>query len=111
MRPRSVCVSGSFPLLGYSVIFGGEVDPSDRGHEGAGGFEQDLVILDETNASFVSSFKPDDASAWPPARGWSDAATLEDESGRGKLFVFGGLAGDDENPKRLDDLWMLEIQK
>lgn len=34
MRPRSVCVSGSFPSLGYSVIFGGEVNPSDRGHEG-----------------------------------------------------------------------------
>lgn len=111
MRPRSVCVSGSFPALGYTVIFGGEVDPSDRGHEGAGGFERDLVVLDETNASFVTSFQPDDASAWPPARGWSDAATLEGETGSGQLFVFGGLAGDDENPKRLDDLWTLEIQK
>lgn len=111
MRPRSVCVSGSFPSLGYTVIFGGEVDPSDRGHEGAGGFEKDLVVLDETNASWITSFQQDGASAWPPARGWSDAATLEDEIGQGRMFVFGGLAGDDENPKRLDDLWMLEIEK
>ncbi len=109
MRPRSVCVSGSFPLLGYAVIFGGEVDPSDRGHEGAGAFEQDLVILDETNGSFVTSFKPDGTTLWPPARGWSDAAMMEDETGR--LYIFGGLAGDDKNPKRLDDLWMLQIQK
>jgi hypothetical protein len=29
------------------IFFGGEVDPSDRGHEGAGGFENDMVVLEE----------------------------------------------------------------
>ena len=47
LRPRSVCVSASFPSVGVSLLFGGEVDASDRGHEGAGGFESDIVQLDE----------------------------------------------------------------
>ena len=42
LRPRSVCISESFPSIGVSLIFGGEVDPSEKGHEGAGGFENDL---------------------------------------------------------------------
>lgn len=112
MRPRSVCVSGSFPALGYSVIFGGEVDPSDRGHEGAGSFEKDLVLLDEANGSFHSSIPPDSTTGqWPTARGWSDGSATETENGEGLLYIFGGLAGDDENPERLDDLWVLKIEK
>ena len=41
MRPRSVCISSILSLSttgkNVAVLFGGEVDPSDRGHEGAGG--------------------------------------------------------------------------
>ena len=109
MRPRSVCVCGSFPSLGYSVIFGGEVDPSDRGHEGAGAFEHDVVILDEKKASFVAQIKAE--SSWPKTRGWSDAAAVDAADGSGLFYIFGGLSGDDKNPERLDDLWVLSIQK
>lgn len=110
MRPRSVCGCGSFPSLGYSVIFGGEVDPSDRGHEGAGAFENDVVILDESTGAFVTNF-PAEAS-WPQTRGWSDAAAVDNAAdGSGLLYVFGGLSGDDKNPERLDDLWVLTIKK
>ena len=28
------------------LLFGGEVSPSDRGHEGAGGFAGDLLAID-----------------------------------------------------------------
>ena len=31
----------------YIVIIGGEVDPSTRGHEGAGGFCNDLILVHE----------------------------------------------------------------
>jgi hypothetical protein len=109
MRPRSVCASGSFPSLGYSVIFGGEVDPSDRGHEGAGGFENDVVVLDETTGTFLASL-PAEGGPWPQTRGWSDAAAV-DNGGSGQLYIFGGLSGDDENPERTDDLWVLTIKK
>jgi hypothetical protein len=110
LRPRSVCVSGSFPSLGIVVIFGGEVDPSDRGHEGAGGFENDIVVLDEGTGSFKENIKASkDSATWPEQRGWSDAAVFAcNESGQ--FFIFGGLSGDDTSPRRLDDLWRLDIQ-
>lgn len=111
MRPRSVCVSGSLPSLGYSVIFGGEVDPSDRGHEGAGAFENDVVVLDESSGAFITSLKKTDEIAWPQTRGWSDSATVDAGNGIGSFYVFGGLSGDDKNPERLDDFWLLKIQK
>ena len=111
MRPRSVCVCGSFPSLGYSVIFGGEVDPSDRGHEGAGAFENDVVVLDEATGAFIISLKKTDEASWPQTRGWSDAATVDAGNGTGHFYIFGGLSGDDKNPERLDDLWLLTITK
>jgi Galactose oxidase, central domain len=115
MRPRSVCVSASFPTLGLAIVFGGEVDPSDKGHEGAGAFENDIVVLDERTGAYLSTRKAAaDEMSWPEQRGWSDAASTEtpsDGGGTGHLFLFGGLAGDDTNPQRLNDLWRLDIQK
>ena len=29
----------------YVVVFGGEVDPSKNGHEGAGGFTNDVTVF------------------------------------------------------------------
>jgi hypothetical protein len=114
LRPRSVCVSGSFPSVGVAVIFGGEVDPSERGHEGAGGFENDVVLLDESTGKYISSTsvaEGSDSSAWPETRGWSDAAAVDMGDGAGALFVFGGLSGDDDSPRRLDDLWRLDVRR
>lgn len=108
LRPRSVSVTGSFPSLGLSVLFGGEVDPSDRGHEGAGGFENDVVLLDGKTAKYLGSVSH--AGSWPTARGWSDGASYDNGNGQGQLYIFGGLSGDDKSPRRLDDLWRLEIQ-
>jgi len=111
MRPRSVCVSASFPSVGKTIIFGGEVDPSDLGHMGAGGFENDIVVLDEKTGSYETTISGKASSDWPMTRGWSDAAALDKGDGVGQLFVFGGLSGDDKNPTRLDDLWVLEVQQ
>jgi hypothetical protein len=137
LRPRSVCASASFPKNNLALIFGGEVDPSDRGHEGAGGFENDVVVLDEKMGFHVTtidspkkreqeaitnrqqwsdSYVFEDANTkkykqpWPQERGWSDAAAWEDEDKVGHFYMFGGLTGDDTNPTRLDDLWKLEVQ-
>lgn len=110
MRPRSVCIGGSFPGAGVSVVFGGEVDPSAKGHEGAGGFENDVVLLDETTGNYLTTIPQQDDSEGPETRGWSDGAVSLDDNG-GTLFVFGGLSGDDAAPKRLDDLWKLRVAK
>lgn len=110
MRPRSVCISASFPSVGYSIIFGGEVDPSERGHEGAGGFENDVVVLKEDSGKYVETIKASTAGPWPEQRGWSDGAFVDNGENTGQLFIFGGLSGDDANPKRLNDLWRMDIQ-
>ena len=121
LRPRSVCAAASFPSVGVSIIFGGEVNPSDRGHEGAGGFANDLVVLDASDASLLTAVPApgtvDDedpattTTPWPQVRGWSAAASIDHQDGTGQLYVFGGLCGDDQNPVRLDDLWRLDITK
>lgn len=110
MRPRSVCVSGSFPSVGCAVICGGEVDPSDRGHEGAGGFENDVVVLKEDSGRYVETIKASPSDPWPEKRGWSDGATVDDGK-TAHFYIFGGLTGDDANPRRLDDLWRMDIQE
>ena len=109
LRPRSVCIGGSFPNAGISVIFGGEVDPSAKGHEGAGGFENDIVVLDESNGKLLQTIPQGrDFASVPETRGWSDGAVAVHDN-VGDLYIFGGLTGDDTAPKRLDDLWKLEI--
>lgn len=110
LRPRSVCIGGSFPGAGVSVIFGGEVDPSAKGHEGAGGFANDIVLLEESTGKLIETIPPGDGTSVPETRGWSDGAVALGDSG-GDLFVFGGLSGDDEAPKRLDDLWKLQVSR
>lgn len=110
MRPRSVCVSGSFPSLGCAIIFGGEVDPSDRGHEGAGGFENDVVVLDGDSGAYIETIKASTTEPWPQNRGWSDGASITTDEGTGHLYLFGGLSGDDANPRRLGDLWRMDIE-
>lgn len=101
MRPRSVCVSGCIGTV--IVIFGGEVDPSERGHEGAGGFENDVVVLDAATGKYLETMR---TSLQPETRGWADGAV----SGK-SLYVFGGLSGDDATPKRLNDLWRLDVEE
>ena len=111
MRPRSVCIAASFPSVGISMVFGGEVNPSDLGHLGAGGFENDLVLLDEVTGKYVNTISGNTSLEYPMSRGWSDGASYDEGDGTGRLFVFGGLSGDDESPVRLDDLWMLRVEK
>lgn len=106
LRPRSVCAHCSLAAGNSTsesrkvLIFGGEVDPSDKGHMGAGSFANDSLLFDPVSGQ-ITTLSVGEMS--PPARGWSSMAACAD----GRVVLFGGLAGDDENPKRLSDLWML----
>ena len=104
LRPRSVAIGATFSKFGICMIFGGEVDPSDKGHEGAGGFENDLVILNAETGECIETIRVQGES--PEVRGWSDGAASED-----RLFIFGGLTGNDEDPKRLNDFWTLTVEE
>ena len=93
----------------YIVVFGGEVDPSDKGHEGAGGFSNDLILISEKSFNVEKISKAMiETDEWPLQRGWSAGCTTSN-SGKCRLTVFGGLSGDDNNPQRLNDLWVLSI--
>ena len=43
---RSVCAAASLTSINMILIFGGELEPSARGHEGAGNFGNDVIYLD-----------------------------------------------------------------
>lgn len=104
LRPRSVCASFSFaPVSGPAVVvFGGEVSPSDKGHEGAGGFASDLVGIDAGGQPIEVVV---DGASTPPPRGWGAGTAIAADQG----VLFGGLSGDDAAPVRLGDAWHLEV--
>jgi hypothetical protein len=55
--------------------------------------------------------KYSDETEWPEERGWSDGdvGDVGSSSAGSSLYVFGGLSGDDKDPRRLDDLWECRI--
>jgi len=97
--PRSV--AATCVLDGKVCVYGGEVAPSAKGHQGAGNFLDQVVLYDPTNDSLEEL----SISSGPAARGWCAMATLDAQS----AVLFGGLAGDDETPIRLGDLHSLTI--
>ena len=104
LRPRSVCAS--FSLGGAVFVLGGEVSPSDRGHEGAGGFASDMFGVNTfTGGQVHVSMTPTVRDSLPLARGWGGAATLSNDS----AVLFGGLSGDDQTPERLNDAWLITV--
>lgn len=104
LRPFSVSCGGV--LHGLIHYFGGEVNPSQKGHEGAGGFSNKVQVLNGVTGK-VESKAAEVSGPAPRDRGWTDAAVLH-ENDEEKLVVFGGLSGDDSDPLRLNDVWVLE---
>lgn len=107
LRPRSVC--GHTVVDNKIVIIGGEVDPSDKGHAGAGQFAGDIVVIEppSPSSSAAKCYSIDSVGGdIPLARGWMSCAS----TGAASLAMCGGLAGDDENPTRLGDTFALDIE-
>ena len=75
---RSVSCAAS--LAGTTVLYGGELEPSARGHAGAGSFTA-ATLLQAGRAGGAA------ASAGPPARGWAAATVWRDTT----MVVVGGL--------------------
>jgi len=99
IKPFSV---SSGATLGDTIaLFGGEVEESSKGHEGAGGFCDTLLLLDGISGEVLSRDACNEER--PRARGWGSASAWGDD----KLVLFGGLSGSDDEPTRLDDTWIL----
>lgn len=108
LRPRSVAGTCTLNKNGEKVvIFGGEVDPSSKGHDGAGGFANDIVLFDTRTGVLSNSLNLAPTSdPSPQQRGWTHTEPLSD----GRSFVvFGGLSGDDSAPQRLQDLHVMKL--
>lgn len=106
MRARSVaphCTLCPNDTTNVLVIFGGEVNTSDRGHEGAGDFADDLVIIDTETGIVLPCNNVGHCK--PEARGWTSMTKISNN----KAILFGGLSGNDDNPIRRNDSWLLEI--
>ncbi|GFR42126.1 hypothetical protein Agub_g2969 [Astrephomene gubernaculifera] len=80
------------------LAYGGEVDPSDKGHAGAGDFCSSLMMYDKAGGWRL--VEADGESPGP--RGWFAAAT----GPAGQLIVHGGL---DANNERLGDMFALDL--
>jgi len=108
--PRSVCISAEMQIAGkgnYIAIFGGEISESSKGHEGAGGFSNKLILINEETLEVTIADPKNDESGMPLQRGWSSGCSLPNN--KNQLAVFGGLSGNDDDPKRLGDLWICTI--
>eukprot|EP00667_Euglena_gracilis_P014215 EG_transcript_14699 len=108
-RPRSVFAHGaaSDGAVDKLYLIGGEVSPSDKGHEGAGGFLSQVTVLTvkrNDNSITVEDVVKDGSAMGFVPRGWTEAAVLGEH-----LAVFGGLTGDDASPERLGDTWLVKL--
>ncbi|KAL5540255.1 hypothetical protein UlMin_044495 [Ulmus minor] len=97
--PRSV-----FSTIGigkYIFIHGGEVDPSDLGHMGAGKFAGEVYALDTETLVWKKWDDGPGSGEHPGPRGWCafSSGLLEGEVG---LLVYGGNSPSNE---RLDDIF------
>jgi len=112
-RARSVCPY--FVAGPYLFVFGGEVNTSDRGHEGAGDFASDLVCINCDSGAVLPTEllaigTTIDEETAPIARGWTSMTQVADpEVGNWTAVLFGGLAGNDDQPVRLNDAWQLKV--
>ena len=104
VRPFSVACGATIGK--HFLFFGGEVNPSEKGHEGAGGFTNDVVVLDSDTGLPVPPSQMTVVGPLPRERGWAGAGVFNDS-----LVVYGGLSGSDAAPQRLGDVWVCSLQE
>lgn len=102
-RPKGRSVFGT-AVVGkkYIVIYGGEVDPSDQGHMGAGSFSGEEFVLDTEKLVWSRLTPTVEEGKHPGPRGWY-AATAFDNS----MLVYGGNSNTND---RLDDIFVLTVE-
>lgn len=83
----------------HIVAFGGEIDPSDKGHAGAGDFTDEAFCL---HAGHGWHKLEAGGTRKPCPRGWFASAALPD----GRMVVHGGL---DNANERLGDMFALSL--
>eukprot|EP00747_Dinoflagellata_sp_TGD_P052371 gnl/TRDRNA2_/TRDRNA2_147860_c0_seq1.p1 gnl/TRDRNA2_/TRDRNA2_147860_c0~~gnl/TRDRNA2_/TRDRNA2_147860_c0_seq1.p1 ORF type:complete len:362 (-),score=58.86 gnl/TRDRNA2_/TRDRNA2_147860_c0_seq1:43-1128(-) len=106
--PGSRSVFASAPLSsehGHRLfLFGGELEESALGHEGAGKFAGDSFVLDVGSMAWKQL--PVTSKDGPKARGWAGCAVVDGWGATEAAVLFGGLDADNV---RLGDTWKLPL--
>ncbi|CAL1409672.1 unnamed protein product [Linum trigynum] len=101
-KPTARSVFSTLGIGKYIVIYGGEVDPSDLGHMGAGMFAGDAYALDTETLSWKRLEDGGGGSeSHPGPRGWCAFAGGEMNGEKG-LLVYGGNSPSND---RLGDMY------
>ncbi|CAJ1958105.1 unnamed protein product [Sphenostylis stenocarpa] len=92
----------------HIIVYGGEIDPSDQGHMGAGQFSGEVYALDtETLAWKRLEDEVDSGGGHPGPRGWCAFAGAR-RGGHEGLLVYGGNSPSND---RLDDIFFLALSQ
>ncbi|KAK0588777.1 hypothetical protein LWI29_005368 [Acer saccharum] len=99
-KPTARSVFPTFGIGKYIIVYGGEVDPSDLGHLGAGKFTGDVYSLDTESLVWTRWDDGPGLDNHPGPRGWcAFAGGCRD--GKQGLLVYGGNSPSND---RLDDI-------
>lgn len=100
-KPTARSVFSTVAIGKYIIIYGGEVDPSDLGHLGAGRFTDGVYALDTETLVWKKLDDGPGSSEHPGPRGWSAFAAGYRDGQQG-LLVYGGNSPSND---RLDDIF------
>lgn len=100
-KPTARSVFSTVGVGKYIIICGGEVDPSDLGHLGAGKFSPESYSLDTETLAWKKLEDGLDSGHHPGPRGWCAFASGELNGEKG-LLVYGGNSPSND---RLDDIY------
>ncbi|XP_024397417.1 thiohydroximate-O-sulfate sulfur/sulfate-lyase (nitrile-forming) NSP2 [Physcomitrium patens] len=102
-KPTGRSVFGTATIGSKIVLYGGEVDPSDQGHMGAGAFSSEVLVLDAYHLSWSRPDVSVEGERDPGARGWYAAAAFGNS-----MLVYGGNSDSND---RLDDIFVLSLEE
>lgn len=101
-KPTARSVFSCTVIGDYIVIFGGEIDPSDLGHLGAGQFAGDVYALNTETLEWKKW--EDNGHDHPGPRGWCAFSSVKkDDSKKTGLLVYGGNSPSND---RLNDMYL-----
>lgn len=100
-KPTARSVFSSVAIGKHILVYGGEIDPSDQGHMGAGQFSGEFFVLDTETLAWRRVEDKADSGSHPGPRGWCAFAGGQ-RDGKEGLLVYGGNSPSND---RLDDLF------
>ncbi|KAF7833152.1 Nitrile-specifier protein 5 [Senna tora] len=100
-KPTARSVFSSVAFGKQIIIFGGEIDPSDQGHMGAGKFSAEAYALDTETLAWKRLDDQPDSGIHPGPRGWC-AFSGGRRDGKEGLLLYGGNSPSND---RLNDIF------